>query len=410
MNAYLKSGVALCSICLVIALALAGVNALTAPYIAEAEAQAVLEGLGKVYEGAKEFTPLNLDDYSGLPETVTEAYSVDDLGGYVVKLVTAGYSSDFVIMVGIDTAGAVKGAISISNTETPSIGGVQAEIYGSNFIGLTISDADSVDTVGGATRTTEAYKNAIKDALGTAMILGGGSYDARTDEEIKLDAALPEAEGGFETTFYAEYIEGLTAVYTAENAKGAVLVYGDTFVGLNAAGEVSNVIVGLSDDGEPIKNEAYDGSAASDYALIRGGVSEAIDYSSYGLSSYIDSIEKTASGNYIVVIRANGYDAQSSYSPTKKPIVIKVSVSASGKVICTETVEQNETDGVGSVCGSYEYYSKFNGKTAEDYASVDTVAGATVTTKAYRDAVGKVISAVNTIEAAESGEGGSANE
>lgn len=404
MNSYLKSGIVLCSICIIIAIALGGVNAITAPEIAKNEQQATLNALSVVYPGSDSFDPIDLGEYkdSGLPSNILEAYSASD-GGVVIKINATGYASDMIILCGVNPAGEVVKAECLSSNETWG----REKTFGQNFEGKTL---DNVDTVATATSKTEnGYKKAITDVLGAALVLGGGSYDSRTDAEIKRDAALPAADGQFDVYFYAEAIEGLDAVYAATNGEGYVLVYGDSFVGVDKAGKVTSAVVGVDEEFKPVIDEAYVGEAAADMAKLLATTSSAFDFSSYEVSKRIDSIEKTASGNYIIVVRANGYDAQSDYSPTKMPIKIKVSVSAEGKVICTKTLEHKETEGIGSVCADPDYYSKFNGTDSESVGSVDTVAGATKTTEAYRAAIANAIAAVNIIEAAD-GEGGTSNE
>ena len=91
MKKYLKSVIALTSICAVIAILLSVTNYVTAPVIAENAASAANEALVVVMPEGKDFTPIDLASYE-LPETVNEAYS-EASGGYVIKLTTSGYGS-----------------------------------------------------------------------------------------------------------------------------------------------------------------------------------------------------------------------------------------------------------------------------------------------------------------------------
>ena len=169
---YLKSIAVLSIICLTIAALLGVVNFITAPVIEQAEIEATNKALAEVRPGADSFTPLTLTDYEGLDATITDIYS-DTLGGYVVKLTTAGHQAGLVIMVGIDENGAVSGAKCLASAETYG----EEKTYGDKTVGATAETIDSVATVSGVTKTTKAYRNAVKAALDAAIIISakGGS-------------------------------------------------------------------------------------------------------------------------------------------------------------------------------------------------------------------------------------------
>ena len=145
-------------------------------------------------------------------------------------------------MCGVSADGTVTGAVCLASTETLGF----EKTFGESFTGKDAAGVDAVDTISGATKTTTAYKNAVKDALNAAVILGGGSVDLRTEEEIlndNLSAALPAAEGKFTKLFIAEVIEGIDAVYTADNGKGYVFVIGEEFVPVDENGNTANETV-----------------------------------------------------------------------------------------------------------------------------------------------------------------------
>jgi len=390
-----KSVVVLTAICLILAALLAGVNALTAPIIAGADADAANAALSEVRPGAKSFEPIDLSTYEGLPKTVTEAYKVTDIGGYVIKLTTSGYKSGMVIMCGIDDKGTVTGAKCLSSNETLGA----EKTYGESLEDKTLETIDAVDTVSNATLTTSAYKNAVKDALGAAAIFGGGSFDNRTEEEKALDAALPAAEGKFTSWFMAEYLEGVKAVYTADNGAGYVLVFADEYIGADADGSV--VSEGAS--------EANSALVAGYVAAIKASALTAIDLSQYsGIPTHVKAAYKTASGNYVFDLEAKGFgiNGDSYYNPSGKPIKIKISVTPEGKIISCVTVEQYESQGIGSVCGEAEYYTRFNGLDKAGFESakadgsfkIDVQTGATYTTDGYTTAVAKVFEALEILK------------
>lgn len=159
MKTYFKSIFALTIICAVIGIALAATNGLTLPIIKVNEAEAVQQSLKVVMPGGSEFDLMDTTNFD-LPETVVETYK-ETGGGYVFKLETSGYSSGMVILCGVDDNGLVTGATCMSSGETLG----HEKTYGNTLIKRTLNSIDSVDTVSSATKTTAAYKNAVKDAL-----------------------------------------------------------------------------------------------------------------------------------------------------------------------------------------------------------------------------------------------------
>ena len=386
MMKYIKSVGALTAICGVVAILLALTNSITAPIIAKNAASAANEALVIVLPGGEEFTSVDLSSYE-LPATVTEAYTEKN-GGVVVQLKTTGYGSDMVIMVGIDANGTVTGATCLSSNETLGV----EKTYGDTLVGATVDTIEGLDTVSGATMTTGAYKNAVKDAINTATILGGGSVDIRTPEQIladNLSAALPAGEGEFEKVFVTEAIQDVTAVYKAVNGSGFVFVVGEEFIAADAEG---NVISDASDD---VKAAISAGTVA----IINTEITE-IDISGYEMPKQIEKAYKTSTGNYIFDLKASGFGINGDvyYNPSGEYIKIKIALTADGTVIACETVSQAETDGIGSVCADESFYSQFNGKTEADYGDIDGISGATITTNGYKTAVLKAFEAVKILE------------
>lgn len=387
MKNYIKSVGALTVICAVIAILLALTNSITAPIIEKNANAAANEALLIVLPDGEEFASVDLSSYE-LPSTVTEAFTEKN-GGVVVKLTTSGYGSDMVIMVGVDGSGTVTGATCLSSNETLGY----EKTYGESVSGATVDTVDGIDVIAGATKTTAAYKGAVKDALNTAVILGGGSVDVRTEEEIladNLNGALPEGEGEFESVFVAEAIdESITAVYKAVNGKGYVFVVGEAFVGTDAEGNV------VTDVDDAVKT-AVSGSAA---AIINSEITE-LDISGYEMPKQIEKAYKTASGNYVFDLKASGFgiNGDEYYNPSGEYIKIKVSVTEDGKIIACQTVSQKETDGIGSACEDVSFYTQFNGKTEADYGDIDAISGATITTNGYKTAVSKVFEAIKILK------------
>ena len=389
-----KSVVTLLCICAVMAVMMAITNAITAPIIAQNQAAAANDALKVVMPHGEGFEKMDVSGYT-LPATVTEVYS-EAGGGYVFQLTTTGYSTGFVILCGVNADGTVSGATCLASTETLGY----EKTYGENFIGKNMEGVDGVDTVSGATKTTGAYRSAVKDALNAAIILGGGSVDLRTEEEIlndNLSAALPGAEGKFEKLFIVEVIEGIDAVYTAENGTGAVCIVGEQFIAVDENGAV------LSEVAEDVSS-----NVAAQMAILRATTTTDIDLTQFeGLPSACLSAKKTATGNYILEMRGAGYgiNGGDDYHPASgEYIYIRVSMTADGKIIDCLTVSQAETDNIGSVCADESFYGQFIGKTEANYNEIDAISGATLTTNGYKKAIERAFASVKIFE------GGAGNE
>ncbi|MBQ9134337.1 MAG: FMN-binding protein [Clostridia bacterium] len=387
MNKNVKNIVVLTSVCAVVALLLAVTNYITAPIIAKQQEAAANEALLVVMPGGEDFAAVDLSAYA-LPATVTEAYSEKN-GGYVFKLTTAGYSSGMVIMCGVDASGKVTGATCLSSGETLGY----EKTYGDTVVGATADSVDALDTVGGATKTTAAYRGAVKDALNAAIILGGGSVDIRSEEEILADnltAALPAGDGKFTSVFITEELNDISAIYAADNCAGYVYVSGEHFVGVDKDGNV------VSEVSEELRTKVSDAAK-----IMLASTTEDIDLSAYAdMPSQVLSAKKTASGNYVFELRAAGFGINGSayYNPSGEYIYIRVLATAAGKIIACETVSQKETDGVGSACANADFYTQFNGKEESNYKEIDAISGATVTTNGYKTAISKVFTAVKILE------------
>lgn len=387
MKKSIQSVAVLTVICIVISVLLAVVNSITAPIIEKADAAKANEALLVVMPNGEGFEELSVSDYE-LPATVTNIYR-ENSGGYVFKMTTTGYSSGLTIMCGVDKDGNVTGAVCLSSSETLGY----EKTYGDNFTGLNSEMVDGVDTVSGATKTTSAYKNAIKDALNSFIIVNGGSVDIRTEEEIladNLSAALPTG-ADFKKEFITEVLDGVTAIYKAGNGEGYVLVIDETFVGIDKNGNI------VTDIDENTKT-----SVLSSYETHVNSTMDELDLSAYeGISNRVVKVYKTASGNYVFDLKAAGYGINGEWGASGEYIYITVSATADGKIISCVTTKQSESEGIGSVCAEPSYYEQYNGKTEATVGEVDTISGATYTHNGYSIAISKVFETINILKGAE---------
>lgn len=391
----MKSTIVLVCICSVIAVMLAVTNAITAPTIEKNENAAANASLLQVMPGGEGFEITDVSGYT-LPDTVKEVYSEAN-GGYVFKLITSGYGSDFVIMCGVNADGTVSGAVCLSSNETLGY----EKNFGESFVGKNNEAVGETDTISGATKTTAAYRAAVKDALNAAVILGGGSVDLRTEEEILIDnlsAALPAGDGKFTKLFIVENIDAIDAIYSADNGTGAVCVVDDQFIAVDENGAViSDVSAGIAEN------------ISAQMKIVLATTTSAVDLTQYpDLPTALLSAEKTATGNYILELRGAGYgiNGGNEYHPASgEYIYIRVSMTWDGRILDCLTLSQAETENFGAACGEEKFYGQFVGKTESDYEDIDAIAGATMTTNGYKKAIARAFEAVRIFEGGTNSEG-----
>ena len=406
MKKHIMPTVVLGSICLIVALMLSLINSITAPIIENAQNAAANEALLVVLPDGKNFEEITLD--ATYPAVITKGYKAD--GGFVFQANVTGKSSGLIVLIGIDSEGKIVGTKVIADQETdtydvnvfPVVEGTDGAYKGMDL------DNFAPHLVTGATLTSKAYGEAVKAALQSFVLASGGSVDTRTPEQILQDncnAALGTTDVKFTKWFATEVIEGIDAVYTAEDNSGRVFVIGETFVGVMADG----TLAGAADaNAETVlaANTVIANSTMTEVTELPEGIDTKI----------VKKVYVTASGNYVFDLEAKGYQAGFEYG-NKTPIEIKLSISADGKIIDCLTVSHQESKGYGDACATEEYYDQFRGSSASDITITVThpdymadqispdntdkgvIASATYTTAGYQKAVKAALAAFEILTA-----------
>ena len=159
----------------VVAVALAGVNMITAPAIEALNAKKTQEAIELVLPGGGQETDF--------PETalVSKVYASET--GYAIEVTPGGFDNTITMMVGVDTEGKVLGISIIKHTETAGLGAVAAAgtPAGENFRGQFVDasgsvsvtkDGGSVEAITGATITSRAVCAGVNAALECAAQMG----------------------------------------------------------------------------------------------------------------------------------------------------------------------------------------------------------------------------------------------
>lgn len=174
----LRLALTLLAITAVVAVALAGVNKITAPRIEQLNAEKTQQAIEAVLPGGFDTQITDYTDDTGL---VTNVYS--GTNGYAFEVTPAGFDNTITMMVGVDHDGKVLGISIVSHTETSGLGAVAAattsagESFRSQFVGMSGSvavtkDGGEVDALTGATITSRAVCTGVNAALSCAANLG----------------------------------------------------------------------------------------------------------------------------------------------------------------------------------------------------------------------------------------------
>ena len=387
----LMPSIVLGCICLVAALLLSVVNKFTGPIIAKRQADKALGSFTEVLPNATGKQDITID--SSYPTIVKEGYKFDN--GFVFQMEVTGKESGFVIMVGIDLEGKVTGAKVISNKETPSYAEkVFADIKAvdSTYNGATL-DTFAPSLVAGATLTSSAYGEAVKAALQAFAIANGAAVDTRTEEEKFQDACnelLGTTKLTYTNAFITAALDGVSAVYGAEETDGVIYKIGDKLIGIKGDGTV------VSADA----TDAEKAQATAAHEKLTSVTAEAIEIPE-DFESKIKTIFKTNNGDYIIEAYGDGYGIKggSKYHPASgKQIVIMICISASGEIIDSIcTFEEETPDFGGKLLKDHSFYEAYEGKTVTDYDSVPNASGATLTSKGYKDALKKAFAVFETL-------------
>ena len=159
-------------ICLVISGALAFTNSVTEPVIANAAAER--EEAAR-YEMIPEADGFEIIEIGGLPATIKEVYKSTNGVGYILMISTSGYGGDISIICGIGSDGRMIRSRALEHSETKGLGARIADAsYADQYDGAD-SSLGGIVAITGATISSTAYVNAMKDAFAAYEIIKGVS-------------------------------------------------------------------------------------------------------------------------------------------------------------------------------------------------------------------------------------------
>lgn len=181
---YIQPVVVLVAICLVITFALAYVNSITAPIIAENSAKAADASRAELLPAAESFEKYDGELVVAVPEKVfvTECYVADGVG-MVVTVQSSSFGGLITEMIGIDNEGSITGVKVTAHSDTKGLGTKAHESgYLKQYQGLTelagaenIKGDSAVSYVSGATISSNGVYQGVCVAIQQYEAVQGGA-------------------------------------------------------------------------------------------------------------------------------------------------------------------------------------------------------------------------------------------
>lgn len=231
----IKPTIVLSCICMAVALILSGINMVTGPIIEAQRAAAANGALLEVMPEGTNFEEIDISALS-LPEAITNAYKETSGKGYVFRVVSTGYKSGMVIMIGVNSEGKITGSKCLETQDTFG----KEPLIDNSYNGQSLADF-APNLIAGATMTSNGYRDAISNALQSFTLASGGKLDPAIALEAKIAELAPgfvnpaaiDASGSFKKILKAGNDAGFAYIFsdgengflTLVNATGGCIVY-----------------------------------------------------------------------------------------------------------------------------------------------------------------------------------------
>ena len=363
----------------------------------------------------------------GAKEETSAPAETAPLTGAVQEGSAKGFASDVKVQLTLDDAGAIAQLSIDASGETAGLGQLTMEdAFTSQFIGKTgpFTLGDGIDSVSGATITSQAAVDAINSALSAPASAGADVLTATAKgfaSDVTVNITLENGAIAAMTVDASGETAGLGQLAMEEEftsqfiGKSAPLTLGDGIDAISGATITSQAVVDAA-------NEALSsaGSASSEDpgTVVAQGNNTTVSVKNDGTATV--AVNEGYTGDTTVTLTAEDGKittgtigaAEDAGTPatgegqtaTMKGFASDVTVTATldnGTITALTVDASGETAGFGQKCGEEDFTAQFIGKTlpvtlGED---VDAVAGATITSTAVVDALNSL--AASTEEATE---------
>ena len=396
-----KPTIVLSCICMAVALILSGINMITGPIIEAQRAAAANGALLEVMPDGTNFEELNISTL-GLPEAITNAYKETNGKGYVFRVVSTGYKSGMVIMVGVNAEGKITGSKCLETQDTFG----KEPLIDNSYNGQSLADF-APNLIAGATMTSNGYRDAVNNALQSFTLASGGKLDPAIALEAKIAEFAPgfvnpaaiDASGSFKKILKAAndagfaYIssDGENGFLTLVNATGGCIVYD---------AEGNNVT-----DAQSALAEEAKAHAAANQKSYADDLSAKIT-KNFADASDITSIEVSTFGTLVSAstFKSSGADYYAFYSRSMgfHQMDVYVILDANGAIAKIEAKQYIFDEEYFAAFGGMDigsYKSGFEGLTSETWTGdAAVIATATMTSNAMKQSTEDAFAAFNSIK------------
>ena len=396
-----KPTIVLSCICMAVALILSGINMITGPIIEAQRAAAANGALLEVMPDGTNFEELDISTL-GLPEAITNAYKETNGKGYVFRVVSTGYKSGMVIMVGVNAEGKITGSKCLETQDTFG----KEPLIDNSYNGQSLADF-APNLIAGATMTSNGYRDAISNALQGFTLASGG----KLDPAIALEAKIAELAHGFVNPAAIDASGSFKKILKAGNDAGFAYIFSDGENGfltlVNATGgcivydaEGNNVT-----DAQSALAEEAKAHAAANQKSYADDLSAKIT-KNFADASDIASIEVSTFGTLVSAstFKSNGADYYAFYSRSMgfHQMDVYVILDANGAIAKIEAKQYIFDEEYFAAFGGMDvasYKAGFEGLTSETWTGdAAVIATATMTSNAMKQSTEDAFAAFNAIK------------
>ena len=351
--------------------------------------------------------------YSGASFTDVVGGKTSDQGT-VVYAGAQGLQSEVKVAVCFDSSDNIIGLIVDTSGETPGIGDKAAEKeFTDKFIG--VKSGDEVDVISGSTFSTSAVKDAVNIAIANLEAVKSAP---EADAPVIAPVEPNESEAPSSDDLLEELYSGATFIDVPDGKtsdKGTVVYasaegFSGGLVDVTVCFDADDNILGLSVDAstqtpgigtmatEPEYLEKFVGVKSGDDVDVCSGATFTSTAIKNAVNTAIENLDSVKAGNGLPEAPAESEEPVESVAPAADDVTITataqgfggqitatVTFGADGAIKGLSVKTPDETAGLGARCSESSFTNKFIG--AKSASSVDSIAGATVTSTAVKNAV-----------------------
>ena len=162
-------------LCFLVSWTLAVGNNLTQPIIEEASeqrAEAAMKDIIPLASGFELMATQSFRNKGILPKTVTAVFRTTNNIGYIFMVRSTGYGGEIQLLCGISPEGKVIKTVTLAQNETKGLGTpIFEEYHAGQYRGRDKQSIEDVAAISGATITSRALKNGIRDSFAAFEIV-----------------------------------------------------------------------------------------------------------------------------------------------------------------------------------------------------------------------------------------------